>query len=93
MQETAATMAEDNNFSREDRRELITQSVKLDQLIKEFATLRDDTVKSHNKRIDDLEKVKDTLGAQIKTIIWVGGFLITVVQLAAEVLIHTYFSK
>lgn len=91
--DTAVEMAEDNNFSREDRRELITQSVKLDQLIKDFADLRDHTIVDHHKRIDDLERVKDTLGTQIKTIIWIGGFLITIVQLAAEVLIHTYFAR
>ncbi len=93
MTQEATEMALDNSFTREDRRELITQSVKLDHLMNEFAVLRDNTVKEHNKRIDDLERVKDTLGSQIKTIVWIGGFLITVVQLVAEVLIHSYFVK
>jgi hypothetical protein len=89
----AVEMAEDTSFSREDRKELITQGVKLDQIIRETSHIRDTVLTEHAKRIDDLEKVKDTLGAQIKAIIWIGGFIITIVQLAAEFLIHSYFSK
>jgi len=86
-------MAEDNTFSREDRKELITQGVKLDQIIREVTQMREISLTEHDKRIDNLEKVKDTLGAQIKAIIWIGGFVITVVQLIAEFLIHSYFVK
>lgn len=88
-------MSEDvmDSFSKEDRRELITQGVKLDQVIKELLELRTETVLSHEKRLGTLERTKDTITGQVKTIFWIGGFLITIIQVTLEILLHTVFKQ
>lgn len=80
-----------DNFSLADRRELITQGVKLDQLISEMLELRNNTVLTHEKRLVSLERSKDSLTTQLKTILWIGGFLITIVQVGLEIFLHATF--
>jgi hypothetical protein len=80
-----------DSFSKEDRRELITQGVKLDQVIKELEALRTDTVLTHEKRLVLLERSRDNMTTQIKTILWIGGFLITIVQIGLEIFLHATF--
>lgn len=103
------TILEMDNFTLEDRKELIKQGIFLEQFHKEIhdlkVSIRESLIKLDQEKLDrvslPLEKVanietrvsvversNDRLTERIKSILWVGGFIITLVQVIAELSVH-----
>ena len=82
-----------DSFSIGDRKELIKQGILLDTISNELKTIKVDLIHEHEKRLKSLEDDRIRVTSQIKTIMLLGGFLVTAVQAVVEVTIHIYLNK
>lgn len=100
-----------DNFTLEDRKELMKQGILLEQFHKEIHDLKVgvresllkidqekmdkntislETIREHDLKLRELERASDRTIERLKSIMWIGGFMITLIQAGVEIAIHLW---